>query len=123
MKTLRWVLGVLNALFGGFLVFLWMVAEGFRASFGASENSPLEILLPLAAQAVLLAALIAPHRRALLHAGAVAALGLAVFCVWAMVAEAATIMGYALVYIAAWLVFYWRAATGKAGCASRGTAS
>ena len=98
---------ILVGLGGGFLL-LTMVANGFRKSFGSSEMNPLIQILPIAAMVILLAGLMTPSSKLLLHIGAVAAIGLIGFCVWNMVYEAATSLGFAVLYLLVWLYFYWR---------------
>ena len=95
------------------MVVLMIVAGGFRKSFGASPVNPFWQLLPFIAMAVLLAALIAPANRLLLHAGALAALALTAFCLWQLIAESATITWVGIAYLLVWLFFYWRAAWQK----------
>ena len=107
MTTLRWTLGLILVLLGGGFVLLSVVGGEFRKSFGASPVSALLFVLPLVAMAVLLAALVTPSTRLLLHAGAVVAVVLVGFCVWQIFAESATILIGALIYLATWLVFYW----------------
>lgn len=109
MIALRWVLGlILAVLTGGFIV-LTIVASGFRKSFGASEINPLIQLLPIVAMLVLLVGLIAPANRTLMHVGAVCAIALIGFCVWLVVTDYSSVLWFALIYLAVWLHFYWRA--------------
>jgi len=110
VNALRWILGGLIVLLGGGFIVLNLVAGGFRKSFGASEVNPLITLLPLVAMALLLAGLIFPASKPLLHAGAVAAVALIVFCVWQFIAESATVVWFAIAYLLVWLAFYWCAA-------------
>jgi hypothetical protein len=112
MNILRWILGTISVLFGGGFVALFVISNGFRRSFGASENNPLLVILPLAAVALLFAGLVAPSNRILLHVGAVAAVALVAFCVWQMITESATVLWLALLYIALWFVFYGSKAWG-----------
>lgn len=114
MTALRWILGVIAAVFAGGFVFLVLVTNGFRRSFGASEHGPLFIGLPVVALALLLAALVVPACKPLLHLAAVAAAGLVAFCVWQIRAEGEGLW-FALVYLAAWFVYYWLAAWRTAG--------
>jgi hypothetical protein len=106
MNTLRWALGIVLVLLGTGVTVLFVFADGFRRSFGASENNPLVLILPLASGALLLAALIFPGNRMLLHVAAVAAFVLAAGCVWQIIAEAATVLWFALGFLALWYVFY-----------------
>lgn len=106
MNILRWILGVISVLFGGGFFALFVASNGFRRSFGASENNPLVAILPLVAVAFLFAALIWAQNKMLLHLGAAMAVALVVFCVWQIVTEAATVLWFALLYLALWFVFY-----------------
>jgi hypothetical protein len=110
MSTLRWILGGLALFFGGGFLVLCIVASGFRKSFGASELNPLLVVLPLAALAILLAGLLFPSSKPLLHTGALAAVGLIGFCVWQMIVDFATVLIFGIAYLVAWLAFYWMAA-------------
>jgi hypothetical protein len=118
MNTLRWTLGVISVLFGSGFVALFVVSNGFRRSFGASENNPLLVILPLAAVGFLFAALVWPMNKPLLHAGAVAAVALVAFCIWQIISEAATVLWFALIYLALWFVFYGAKAWGTPAAAS-----
>jgi len=110
MITLRWILGaVIVLLISGYL-FLFMVASGFRKSFGASEIHPLLAILPVAAAGLLLAGLLLPANKPLLHVAAVAAVGLIGFCVWMLIREAATVLWFGIFYLCVWLVYYGLAA-------------
>ena len=110
MNVLRWILGSIALALGGGFVFLVIISNAFRRSFGASPNGALLLILPLVALGVLLAALLFPACKPLLHVAAVAAVGLVGFCIWQMVAESATVLWLALLYLAAWFAFYWLAA-------------
>lgn len=109
MLTLRIILGAILILFSGSYFVLATVARGFRQSFGASPMSILMVILPLAAMALLLASLIFPTQRILLHIAAAMAVGLVGFCLWLMITEKAGILVVALAFLAAWFVFYWHA--------------
>lgn len=110
MNTLRWTLGLTTAFLGGGYLFLFLVSNGFRRSFGASENNPLLAILPLTAMMLLLGSVMFPAQKILLHVTAVAAVALVGFCIWTLIKEAATVMWFALVYLTAWFTFYWLAA-------------
>lgn len=57
MTPVRWIVAAVALLAGAGWLLLLTLANGFRRSFGASENGPFVTLLPLlAALAVLLAA-------------------------------------------------------------------
>lgn len=108
MNVLRWTLAILLGGLGAGFLFLIMVANGFRKSFGSSAINPVLVALPFVAAAVLLAALISPTNRLLLNVAAVLAVGLIGLCVWQLVADAATVMWWAIAYLLLWLYFYWR---------------
>lgn len=115
MLTFRIILGSILLLFGGSFFVLATVSRGFRKSFGASPLSSLFVILPLAGMLLLLAALIFPAHKLLLHVGAVAAVGLVGFCIWQMVYEGGGVLWLALVVFGSWFVFYWQAAHGAGG--------
>ncbi len=110
MTALRWILGSIAALFGGGFVFLVVLSNAFRKSFGASEHGPLFMGLPVIALGLLLAAVLFPANKPLLHLAAIAALGLAGFCLWQIFTDSAVPLWFAVAYLLAWFVFYWLAA-------------
>jgi hypothetical protein len=110
MNALRWILGSITVLFGSGFVFLMIVGNAFRKSFGASETSPLVIFLPLIGFALLFGAILFPGSKALLHTAAVAALGLAGFCLWIIFKESDPSMWFAMAYLVAWFNYHWLAA-------------
>lgn len=110
MNTLRWILGIIGVLFGGGFVILAIVGSGFRKSFGASDTNPLLIAMPMLAIVLLLAAIFFPSSKPLLHVAAVAALGLVGYFLWEIFKQGEAPFWLAIVYLAAWSVFYWHAA-------------
>ena len=110
MNTQRWILGTIAVLFGGGFVLLVVLGNAFRKSFGASEHGPLFIGLPVLGLVLLLAAILFPSSKPLLHLAAVAALGLVGFCFWQIVCESNVPLWFAVAYLAAWFVYYWHAA-------------
>jgi hypothetical protein len=109
MLTLRWLLGLTTAALSGGYLFLFLVSNGFRRSFGASENNPLLAILPLTAAVILLASVVTPGTKILLHVAAIMAIALVGFCIWQLVKESAVVMWFALMWLAAWFCFYWHA--------------
>ncbi len=108
MNTLRWFLVIATALATiGFLALLTL-ADGFRRSFGASENGPWMALLPLLAAGLFLAALLWPEPRALRHAAAVVVLILTAGSIW-ILRESAFIGSVGLLYSGLWGLWYWQA--------------
>lgn len=117
MNSLRWTLLVVTFLAGGGYTFLVFVGAQFRRSFGASPVGVLWTLAPVVGAAVLAAALMFPANKALLHIAAAVAVLLIGLCVWQIVADSATVLVFAVVYLVAWLAFYWMALTNAAHAA------
>ncbi|MBZ0151521.1 MAG: hypothetical protein IT456_25270 [Planctomycetes bacterium] len=109
MLALRWIMGSILVFLGGGFACLVMVSNGFRRSLGASPVHVLFVALPMIGMALLLAALIAPTHRALLHVAAGAAVLLVGFAIWQLIAEAAVVMWWGLLYLAVWFAFYVQA--------------
>lgn len=110
MNILRWILGSITILFGGGFMFLMIIGNGFRKSFGASDTSPLVVVLPLLGFLLLFGAILFPGCKPLLHAAAVAALSLVCFCLWIIFKEGDAPMWLAVIYLVGWLAYYWLAA-------------
>lgn len=107
MNTLRWLLvvGTASAMIG--FIALLIVADGFRRSFGASENGPLVAILPLIAMLLFLGALLWPEQRALRHAAAVMALILVGLSIWVF-RESVFVGSLGLIYSGLWGLWYWQ---------------
>lgn len=110
MNTFRWVLGSITLLFGSGFVLLMIIGNGFRKSFGASENSLLSFLPAALAFILLFASIVCPTHRPLLHTAAIAAVGLVAYCFWLIVKEGDAPVSLALIYFTAWFSYYWLAA-------------
>jgi hypothetical protein len=107
MLGLRWTLGVVTTVVVGAWVALVVLGGAFRRSFGASGNPPWLIALPVVVGALVLAALLRPERRALLHAAAALMLPLTGGALLlARASPAVATLGIA--YAAAWWAFYHR---------------
>ena len=89
---------------------LALLGNAFRKSLGASEHGPLFIILPVVGVVLLLAGILFPTNKPLLHLGAVAAAGLVAFCLWQIFSEGEAPLWFAVVYLAMWFVYYWLAA-------------
>jgi hypothetical protein len=102
---LRWILGLI----GGFFIVGWLLliamANSFRGSFGASENPVWKIIGPVAVAILLTAAVIWPDRRLLLHAAAIAALGLLVGSLL-LVRTTFFVASLGSIYAVLWFLFY-----------------
>lgn len=114
MNTLRWLLASATALVTIGFVALLVVADGFRRSFGASENGPWMIGLPLTVMLLLLASLLLPGQRVLLHVAAATALALAGASVWVL-RESVFVGTTGLLYSGLWGIWYWHTAWQQSG--------
>lgn len=108
MNALRWILGIVTGLTAGGWIVLGIWANGFRRSFGASENAAWKIVVPLLVMIALLASLLAPTQRGLMHTVAVAVVLLVVGCLW-LVQKAPFLSLMGLIYFGLWLTYYWQA--------------
>ncbi|MFO1459418.1 MAG: hypothetical protein U1G08_08405 [Verrucomicrobiota bacterium] len=113
MNALRWILGLATAGAGLGWVLLSVVGGGFRRSFGASDVPWVVAGAPVVVAAILLAGLLFPGHRGLLHAGAV----LAVLILGVCAMHPSGLGGLGIAYFGLWLVFYYLAAwrAGSAG--------
>jgi|GEM_PF-5978715 len=112
MTTLRWILGITATALGLGFIALSIVGGGFRKSFGASDTHPFLVLLPPLALGLLVASLVAPAQKPLLHLAALVAVGMAAFCLWQIVTMSATVLWFALLYLGFWFAYYAHAAWG-----------
>ena len=108
MNSFRWAFGLLTAVLLAGWVFLVVVGGNFRRSFGASPGAPLLPLLPGLLLGLVLATLLWPGQRPLLHVTAVAAV-LGLLATLAILRESAATAAFVAAYLACWLVFYWHA--------------
>ena len=106
MQTLRWMLGAGAALVGVGFVGLFVLAERFRESFGASGNGPLKLVVPLVVLGLVLASVLRPESRGLLHVTAVAAVLTIAGALWVF-REAPFLGTVGALYFGAWLLFYY----------------
>ena len=106
MQTLRWALGAGAALVGVAFVAFFVLAERFRESFGASGNGTATLVVPLLVLGLVLASVVWPGSRGLLHLTAVAAVLALAGALW--VSRAAPFLGAGgALYFGAWLLFYY----------------
>jgi len=116
--SLRWVLGGIAAIVAAGWVALAAGGNSFRRSFGASENAPWVVAIPPIIALVVLASVVWPERRALLHV--TAALIVLLLVASALLArQTIFVASLGVLYALAWLWFYyrvaWVAAPGSAG--------
>ena len=112
MQTLRWILGIITAIgTAGFLA-LVVFGDGFRRSFGASENGALKVGISVVVQAALLASIAAPNQKMLMHCVAVVIAALIAGCLW-IYRESAFVGTSGLAYCGMWLGYYWQAVWGQ----------
>jgi hypothetical protein len=109
MTVLRWVLGVTTFLAAGGLLLLVSWAGSYRRSWGASEKSGMVVLGPLLALMVLLATLVFPEAKMLLH---LAAMGMTVLSLASLLLffHASGLCTTILVYSGLWFGYYGLAA-------------
>jgi hypothetical protein len=107
MSGLRWTLGLITAIAAaGFLV-LAIIGGGFRRSFGASDNSGLWVTIIVTSSALVLASLLWPDKRVLMHIVAALMVGLCILCAF-IARESAGTAAMGALYAVAWLTFYYR---------------
>ena len=114
MAGLRWILGLATGAFAVGWLFLVTAGDRFRGSLGASQNAWWKGVLPVVVAAVLLAGLIWPERRALLHVGAIAAGGVLIASIY-IARETVFVASLGVLYSAAWLYVYYRSAWSPGG--------
>ena len=106
MLGLRWTLGIVTGFVTVMILAIAVVGGGFRRSFGASDN-PMPTVLTLVAGALVLASLVWPEQRLLMHVVAVLMAVIVVGSLFLMrEALLTTMLGVA--YAAAWLSLYFR---------------
>jgi hypothetical protein len=105
MTGARWILGGTAGLVAAFWIAFSIFADGFRRSFGASENAAWKLLVPLAVTVLLAASTLWPAQRALLHVTLVVVLALGVGSLWLM-REAPFLATLGVAYSALWVWYY-----------------
>jgi len=107
MNGLRWTIGLLTAVAVAGWIALNVIGGGFRRSFGASDNSAVLVPVGLIAAALIVASVVWPQYRALMHVVALIMLGLAVASVF-LLRDTIFVGSLALFYVISWFVFYYR---------------
>ena len=112
MQPLRWILGITTAIgTAGFLALI-VFGDGFRRSYGASENGALKVGISLVVQGALLASIVAPSQKMLLHCVAVVVAALIAGCLW-IYRESAFAGTTGLAYWGMLFGYYWQAVWGQ----------
>ena len=108
MNALRWILGSITLLLTAGFWALMLIGDGFRRSFGASENSSWKAAVAVVVQLALIASIAFPGQRVLMHAAAAVLLVLALGCVWVL--RESIFMGTSgLAFCALWTAYYLKA--------------
>lgn len=111
MQALRTLLSIVTVLATiGFCALLFF-GDGFRRSFGASENGALKVIVTLVVQGALLASLALPSQRWLLHAVAVIVIALLAASIWVF-RQSAFVGITGVGYCGLWLGYYFQALSG-----------
>lgn len=105
MQALRWTLGIASALIGAGWLILGVFGSSFRSSFGASPVDLLTRLGPVVVMGLVLASVLLPGNKMLLHVTAVTVVAACVGLVMVM-RESIFVGTVGLAYCAAWLVYY-----------------
>jgi len=107
MTGLRWLIGIVTSLVALGAVILTFMGGGFRRSFGASDNSAVIVAVVVLFAGVVVASVVWPDRRPLMHVGAVAMLGLCVACVF-VARQTVFVATVGVFYAAMWFILYYR---------------
>src|SRR5215207_1263255 len=106
--TLRWILAVTMAIASAGFIALAAIAGGFRRSFTATDKGTPIVIFGLACAAVILASLIWPERRVLMHTAAVVMVAFSVGCVF-LARDTVFVAMLGAFYAVGWFTFYYRA--------------
>ena len=107
MIALRWIIGLVTVIVALGAIALNVIGGGFRRSFGASDNSPLVIVVTLIVTGLVIASVVWPERRGLMHIVAILMVGLCIGCVF-LARETVFVATIGALYAAAWLTLYYR---------------
>lgn len=108
MNTLRWILGITTVIITAGFWALICFGDGFRRSFGASENSEWKTGITLVVQIALLASIAFPGEKMVMHICAAVVLALAAGSVWVM-RESAFVGVTGLTFCGMWIGYYCQA--------------
>ena len=105
--TLRWILGIVMAVASIAFIAIAVIGGGFRRSFTGSDNAALFVVAAVVCGGLVMASLIWPERRLLMHVVAVLMLGLCIACVF-VTRETMFVASIGLLYAIGWFAFYYR---------------
>jgi hypothetical protein len=105
---LRWTIGIIAAVVGVGFFLLATAGSAFRASFGGSDQGPWVDLAPLLVAFLIVATVLWPDRRVLLHVTAILMAALVIGSGFLM-KETVFIGSCGVVFGACWFLFYYRA--------------
>ena len=105
IQALRWALGAIAIVVGIGWLSLALIGNTFRSSFGASGVGLLTRVGPVLMLALVLASVVLPNHRVLLHATAVV-VGAACVGLAFVLRESIFVGTVGLAYCAAWFAFY-----------------
>jgi hypothetical protein len=117
MTTLRWTLGLVVAIASTGYFALVVIGGGFRRSFGASDKSGIQVIVGIVVTGLVLASLVWPEKRLLLHIVAVLMVALCIGCAF-LARETMFGATVGALYAVGWLTFYYRTVWAQAGQAS-----
>ena len=107
MTALRWIVGLVTTLAALGTAALVIIGGGFRRSFGASDNSATLVALTVVLAGLIIASVVWPERRVLMHIVAVLMIGLCIACVF-LARQTVFVATIGVMYAATWLIFYYR---------------
>ena len=93
---------------------LVVIGGGFRRSFGASDKSGIQMVVGIVVTGLVLASLVWPERRLLLHIVAVLMVALCIGCAF-LARETMFGATVGALYAIGWLTFYYRTVWAPAG--------
>lgn len=108
MHALRWTLGSVTTFVVIGFIALVVFGNGFRRSWGASDNSALNVGLTVAVMLALVASIFLPPHQLVLHSVAVVVVALLGSSLW-MFRESAFVGTFGVIYCALWFAYYHQA--------------
>ena len=107
MNALRWTIGIITTLVAGGVLAIAVIGGNFRRSFGASDNAPWLLFGPPLVAALILASVVWPERRVLLHVVAVIMIALCIGCAF-IARETISTALFGWCFAGLWFAYYYR---------------